>query len=85
MKTFDLWKKYTKGKYLWLRNNASTIVSQAIDTVIFVLVAFLGVYNNDELWDMIWMTYIIKLGVAILDTPLVYLIVWKLKKIEGKV
>jgi len=79
---FDFWRKYTKGKYLWLRNNASTLVSQAIDTIIFVIVAFYGVYNNSELWDMIWMTYIIKLGVAVLDTPLIYLIVWKLKEIE---
>ena len=65
-----------------MRNNASTLVSQAIDTVIFVIVAFFGVYNNNELWDMIWMTYVIKLGVAVLDTPLIYLIVWKLKEIE---
>ena len=47
-----------------------------------VIVAFFGVYNNNELWDMIWMTYVIKLGVAVLDTPLIYLIVWKLKEIE---
>ena len=33
---FEIWKKITKGKFLWLRNNASTIVSQGIDTFLFV-------------------------------------------------
>ena len=69
---FHMWKKLTKGRFLWLRNNASTLVSQAIDTVLFVTIAFVGVYAWHELWGMIWVTYLIKMCVAIADTPLVY-------------
>ena len=39
---FELWRKATKGRMLWLRNNASTMVSQLIDTVVFMLIAFWG-------------------------------------------
>ena len=81
---FNMWKKITKGKYLWLRNNASTSVSQAIDTVLFVLIAFAGTYAWSTIWSMIWVTYVIKLAVAVADTPLVYLLVWKIKTAENK-
>ena len=37
---FEMWKKVTGGKFLWFRNNASTVVSQGIDTTIFILIAF---------------------------------------------
>lgn len=72
----DVWifhkiKTKTKGKFLWLRNNASTLTSQLIDSIIFTLIAFLGVYPH--LWQMILFTYIIKLVVAALDTPFIYL------------
>jgi len=82
---FDMWKKITGGKYLWLRNNASTSVSQAIDTVIFVLLAFAGTYSWSTIWSMIWVTYVIKLAVALADTPFVYLLVWKIKSGQNKV
>ena len=72
---FEIWKKITKGKFLWLRNNASTIVSQGIDTFLFVFIAFTGVYSTNEMWNMIWITYLIKIGVAFVDTPFVYLLV----------
>ena len=77
---FAMWRNFTNGKFLWLRNNASTIVSQGIDTIIFVVVAFGGVYSTDEIWNMIWITYLFKISIAIADTPLVYLIVYLTKK-----
>lgn len=73
---FEMWKKITKNRFLWIRNNASTIVSQGIDTTIFVLVAFIGIYSMDEIWNMIWITYLIKIAIAIIDTPLIYLLVY---------
>ncbi len=76
---FEIWKKFTKGKFLWLRNNASTIVSQGIDTFLFVSIAFTGVYSIDEMWNMIWITYLIKISVAFADTPFVYLLVKLIK------
>ena len=65
----------TNNRFLWIRNNASTIVSQGIDTTIFVLVAFIGTYSIHEIWNMIWITYLIKISIAIMDTPLIYLLV----------
>jgi queuosine precursor transporter len=74
---FDFWKKRTGGRFLWLRNNASTMVSQLIDTVIFMLIAFWG--TNDRftlafvLGSMVPPYYLIKVLAAFLDTPFVYL------------
>ena len=50
------------------------MISQLVDTAIFVPVAFLGYFPNDLVWQILWSTYAIKLLVAILDTPFVYLI-----------
>ena len=72
---FEMWKKVTGGKFLWFRNNASTVVSQGIDTTIFILIAFVGIYSFDDILNMIWNTYLIKIVVAIIDTPLVYILV----------
>ena len=71
----EMWKKVTGGKFLWFRNNASTVVSQGIDTTIFILIAFVGIYSFDDILNMIWITYLIKIVVAIIDTPLVYILV----------
>lgn len=78
--SYDVWafhfvKKITNGRYLWLRNNLSTITSQFFDTIIFGVIAFAGVISNDELIQVILGTYIIKLLVAFIDTPVVYLLV----------
>lgn len=77
---FEMWKNLTHGKFLWLRNSASTIVSQGVDTAIFVLVAFAGTYSNSDIWNMIWITYVFKVSIAVADTPLVYLIVYLTRK-----
>lgn len=75
-------------KYLWIRNNGSTIVSQLIDTVIFVPIAFAPIMLFGEMgfdwpivWEIFWTTYFIKVIVAALDTPFVYLIK-KIKPLE---
>ena len=69
---FHLWKKLAKGRYLWLRNNASTMASQAIDTVIFISIAFYGVVDTSTLLSMIAGQYILKIVIAALDTPFIY-------------
>jgi len=69
---FHFWKKITKGKHLWLRNNLSTIVSQLIDTSTFIFVAFGG---GDFVLNLIWGQFLVKMSIALLDTPLVYLLV----------
>jgi uncharacterized integral membrane protein (TIGR00697 family) len=68
---FDFWKRITKGHYKWLRNNLSTMTSQLIDTLIFIGLAFWGVVPH--LGEMILGQYILKLLIALIDTPLFYL------------
>jgi uncharacterized integral membrane protein (TIGR00697 family) len=74
---FHFWRKVTKGKHLWLRNNASTFVSQFIDTVVFITIAFYGVM---PVFTLIKGQYIIKLLIALLDTPIVYFGVWLIRR-----
>lgn len=73
---FEFWKRKTQGKYLWLRNNLSTMVSQFLDTTIFMFLAF---YRASPKFDVPFMIqliipfYLFKLAFAVADTPLVYL------------
>lgn len=75
---FSFWKQKTGGRHLWLRNNLSTVVSQLLDTVIFIALAFYG--TGVPLLSMIAGQYVFKLLIALLDTPIVYLLVYGAKK-----
>jgi len=75
--SFNFWKKKTNGKYLWLRNNISTITSQILDTLVFVFIAFYGLF---PLTSLIIGLIIVKIIIALLDTPFIYLV----KKIYNK-
>lgn len=80
---FHFWKEKTKGKYLWLRNNASTIVSQLIDTTIFMFLAFYMAtpkFTADFVISLIIPYWILKVLFALFDTPFCYLGVRWLKK-----
>lgn len=77
---FNFWKKKTKGKYLWLRNNLSTMVSQLIDSVIFSCIAFLGLFPFDVFIQIMISTYLFKWITAALDTPFLYIAVALKKK-----
>jgi len=68
---FDFLKR--KQQPLWVRNNGSTLVSQLIDTLIFVPIAFIGLYDTNVLIEIALTTYLIKVVVAFLDTPFIYL------------
>ena len=70
---FLFWKRKTKGRFLWLRNNASTLVSQAIDTIIFCTIALWGLFDSSTWFQILVSTYFIKLFVAVIDTPFIYL------------
>jgi uncharacterized integral membrane protein (TIGR00697 family) len=76
----DVWafhwlKKKTEGRYLWLRNTCSTIASQLIDSVLFIGIAFGGTYSMKTIAVMIASQYLVKVGIALLDTPFCYLLV----------
>lgn len=70
---FHFWKARTKGRHLWLRNNASTLVSQLLDTAVFCSIAFLGLFPMTAWLQILISTYLIKMLVAVLDTPFIYL------------
>jgi len=72
---FHFWRRKTDGKHLWIRNNASTIVSQILDTGIFIVIAFAGVVPFDALKAMILGQLVAKWLLAFVDTPFCYLLV----------
>lgn len=70
---FHFWKnKFPNDKHLWVRNNLSTIVSQLLDSIVFTLIAFLGVFETQVLIEVFLTTYFLKFIVAAADTPFVY-------------
>lgn len=76
--THDVWAyhaimKRTGRKHLWLRNNGSTIVSQAIDTFLYSAIVWWGIF---DLWTAVKLglgKYFFKVIIALLDTPFIYL------------
>ncbi len=72
---FEYWKKKTNGKMLWLRNNLSTVVSQMLDTLIFMFIAFYQIAPKFTAGFIISLAvpyYLFKVAFALLDTPFVY-------------
>ena len=83
MISFEWWKKKTKGKALWLRNNMSTIGSQLIDSSVFMMIAFYQLTDKFTFMFIVSLIipyYLFKVAFALLDTPFVYLGVKWLKK-----
>lgn len=71
---YEFFKK--KFKYMWVRNNAATCIAQFIDSVAFNFLAFWGIFDFSTLLQIIATTYVIKVLVAILDTPFLYIAKW---------
>jgi uncharacterized integral membrane protein (TIGR00697 family) len=71
---YHFWRrKFPGARSIWIRNNLSTLASQAIDTVIFTAGAFVGVFPFEVVLEIALSTYLLKLIVALADTPLVYI------------
>ncbi len=80
---FHFWKKKFQGNYLWVRNNLSTWVSQLLDSVVFATLAFAvfpRLFLNPDavlpipvVFEIIITTYFLKILVAAIDTPFIYL------------
>lgn len=87
---FHALRERTRGRHLWLRNLVSTASSQLIDTVLFVALGFavvpavLGgsVRPVDTVVALVVGQYLLKLGLAVLDTPLVYGVVYGLRRVQ---
>ena len=80
---FEFWRRLTKGRYLWLRNNGSTVFSQMIDTVLVVTIALVIWPQIDafpettpiswETWkEVVLWQYLFKAFIALVDTPIFY-------------
>jgi uncharacterized integral membrane protein (TIGR00697 family) len=92
VRLFHFWKNVTAGKHLWLRNNASTMVSQIVDTTAVILITHfyaraLPVDNTAAIWPQLMVFiasgYVFKLVVAAMDTGPIYLAVKYLKPYLG--
>lgn len=81
IRIYHFWKNLTKGKHLWLRNNASTMTSQFVDTfsVLFLLCSFKAI-EWELFWPLLWSGFLFKVLVAAVDTPFLYLFVGIIKK-----
>ncbi len=75
-------KIWTRGRWLWTRTIGSTLVGEGVDTILFVLIAFAGVWS----WELVGATfltnYLFKVGVEAVMTPVTYRIVHFLKRAE---
>lgn len=79
---FLFWRRVTRGRHLWLRNNLSTMTSQLLDSAIFITIAFAGTVEWAVLASMMASQYLIKLILALADTPFCYLAVGWARKDE---
>lgn len=68
---YEFFGKFTKK--IWIKNNCSTLISQAVDIVIFALIGWAGLFPWDVFWELVWTSYIMKFIVAVCDTPFAYI------------
>ncbi|WP_317933096.1 queuosine precursor transporter [Halioxenophilus sp. WMMB6] len=85
VRLFHFWKRLTKGKHLWLRNNFSTLLSQAVDSVLVIGIVFWGALARGEITLQQYFTYmassyLFKMFAALLDTIPFYILTAKLKR-----
>lgn len=81
---FHFWKRVTKGKHLWIRNNFSTLMSQMVDSIMVIAVTFGAAFMRGEmtfhaLLVLVGSNYLFKATVALLDTGPLYLLVHYLR------
>ncbi len=77
-------KVRTEGRWLWVRTIGSTLVGELVDTTLFVLIAFLGVWPPELVLSIIVSNYLFKTGVEAAATPLTYRLVNFLKRVENQ-
>jgi hypothetical protein len=78
---YHFWKRITKGKHLWLRNNFSTFSSQLIDTLtILLLLCSFGIIEWSKFKGLLVAGFLFKVMIAALDTPFLYLGVYVFRK-----
>ena len=76
-------KLLTSGRHLWTRTVGSTVVGQAVDTVLVITLTFAGRMPVHTLLTIIWQGYLLKVAYEVLATPVTYLVVNTLKRAEN--
>lgn len=77
-------KVLTEGRFLWMRTIGSTFAGEAIDSLIFYPVAFIGTWPNEQVVAVMIGNYFLKVGWEVLATPFTYWIVGYLKRVENE-
>ncbi len=81
IRIYHFWKQLTQGKYLWLRNNFSTFSSQIIDsTTVIALLCIFDILAWDLFLGLVLSSITFKIVVAVIDTPLLYILVGLIRK-----
>ena len=84
VRVFHFWKNLTRGKHLWLRNNASTVFSQFVDTFsVLFLLCFLDVIAWDRFSTLLLNGFLFKVFFAAFDTPIIYGLTYIIRKKLG--
>jgi uncharacterized PurR-regulated membrane protein YhhQ (DUF165 family) len=85
VRLFHFWKRLTRGKYLWVRNNFSTLMSQMIDSIAVISITFGALFIAGEISlrtiaILMLSNYLFKMAAALLDTLPFYILVGRLKR-----
>lgn len=83
IRLFHFWKNLTNGRMLWLRNNASTIFSQLVDSTLVTTVIFIGDLEAGKIVSFILDAWLFKILVALADTPVIYGTTYLVRKSFG--
>jgi len=76
-------KVATNGRFLWSRTIGSTLVGQGLDSIVFILLAFVGTIPASVMLAAVVTQWLVKSLYEVLATPLTYLVVNRLKRAEG--
>ena len=81
IRVYHFWKKTTKGKHLWIRNNFSTFSSQCIDTLtVLLLLCSFSIISWDKFYGLLISGVLFKMIIAVIDTPILYGIVYAIRR-----
>lgn len=72
----------TAGRFLWIRTISSTLIGQGADSAVFITIAFFGIFQGSDLVRAIFSQWLFKVTYEIIATPITYLIVNALKRVE---
>lgn len=71
--TFTVLKRAARGRHIWLRATGSTVISQLVDTVVVQFINFSGILSVADIWALAVNSYVLKFGLAVAMTPVIYL------------